>query len=365
MTHLASVPRRPVLLVILDGFGVNPSKINNAVAQARTPRLDEYFFRYPFTLLNASGAGVGLPQGQMGNSEVGHMTLGSGCVVRQDLVQIDDAIADGSFFDNRPLNDALSRALSRGRPIHLLGLVSDGGVHSHRSHLLALIELCRRRGVAPLVHVITDGRDTPPRSALHGLDELEGALLAARGRGATGSGRSYALDRERRWDRTERAWRALVRGEGRKAADARAAIETAYAAGETDEFIHPTVVGGYPGHEPDDVLVSFNFRKDRPRQIVASLADPVFEGFDRGEPRLADVTCMMEYERRLGLPYAFVPETPAVTLGRVLSDRGITQFHCAETEKYAHVTYFFNGGNQDLFPCLLYTSDAADDSVLV
>jgi 2,3-bisphosphoglycerate-independent phosphoglycerate mutase len=336
--------------VILDGVGVNPSKIYNAVAQARTPRLDEYFFRYPFTLLSASGTGVGLPEGQMGNSEVGHMTLGSGCVVRQDLVQIDEAIADGSFFDNGALNRAVDRALERGRPVHLMGLVSDGGVHSHRTHLLGLIELCRRRGAVPLLHMITDGRDTPPRSAMRGLAEVEEALARDGGRIVTLCGRYYAMDRDRRWDRTERAWRALVRGEGRKASSARLAIETAYAAGETDEFIHPTVIGSYRGLQADEVVISFNFRKDRPRQIVASLADPLFDGFDRGEPPLAQVTCMMEYERRLGLPYAFTPEAPAITLAKRLSQAGIGQFHCAETEKYAHVTFFFNGGSQDPLP---------------
>jgi 2,3-bisphosphoglycerate-independent phosphoglycerate mutase len=350
MTDQVGVPRHPVLLVILDGFGVNPSKINNAVAEAHTPRLDEYFFRYPFTLLNASGSQVGLPHGQMGNSEVGHMTLGGGCVVRQDLVLIDDAVADGSFSENAALNASLDKAIALGRPVHLLGLVSNGGVHSHQSHLLALIELCRSRGVVPWVHMIADGRDTPPKSALHGLDELEEALSLAGGRIVSVSGRFYAMDRDRRWERTERAWRAMVRGEGRKAGNARAAVETAYAAGESDEFIHPTLIGSYRGMEHGDPMISFNFRKDRPRQIVAALADPQFEGFDRGEPRLADMTCMMEYDRQLGLPYAFVPETPDVTLGRVISSRDIAQFHCAETEKYAHVTYFFNGGSQELLP---------------
>jgi len=350
MTDPVGVPRHPLLLVILDGFGVNPSKLNNAIAQAHTPRLDEYFFRYPFTILSASGSCVGLPEGQMGNSEVGHITLGSGCIIRQDLVLIDDAITDGSFFDNATLNDAITAALSKDRPVHLLGLVSDGGVHSHLNHLLALIELCRRRGATPLVHMITDGRDTPPRSAMHGMNELDAALDSAGGRIVTVSGRYYAMDRDHRWERTERAWRTIALGIGRKAGSARAAIETAYTAGEMDEFIHPSVVGSYPGLQPGDAVISFNFRKDRPRQIVAALADPHFDGFDRGEKGFVDVTCLMEYERRLGLPYAFVPESPAVTLGRVLSDAGIGQFHCAETEKYAHVTYFFNGGNQELMP---------------
>ena len=182
MKNQAGVPRHPVVLIILDGFGVNPSKINNAVAQARTPRLDEYFFRYPFTVLSASGTSVGLPEGQMGNSEVGHMTLGSGCVIRQDLVLIDDAIADGSFYSNVAFNSALDRAAAASRPVHLMGLVSEGGVHSHLSHLMALIDLCGRRGIKPLVHMITDGRDTAPKSAMQGLDDLERALYAAGGR---------------------------------------------------------------------------------------------------------------------------------------------------------------------------------------
>jgi len=344
----SGMPRSPVVLVILDGFGTNPSKLNNAIAAARTPRLDEYFFRYPFTMLNASGAGVGLPDGQMGNSEVGHMTLGSGCVVRQDLVLIDDAIADGSFYDNAALLETIDKARSLGRPVQLLGLVSNGGVHSHVRHLMALIELCRREGVAPLLHMITDGRDTAPKSALNDLAELEGALADAGGAFATVSGRYYSMDRDRRWDRTERAWRAIALGKGRAAPTARAAVNAAYAAGETDEFIHPSVIGGFQGIEAHDPLVLFNFRKDRPRQIAAALALSDFDGFDRGAAAMADVLCMMEYDAKAGLPFAFTPESPRVVLNRLLSARGIAQFHCAETEKYAHVTYFFNGGNQDL-----------------
>jgi 2,3-bisphosphoglycerate-independent phosphoglycerate mutase len=350
MTEHATISRHPVVLVILDGFGVNPSKINNAVAQARTPRLDEYFFRYSFSVLSASGAGVGLPEGQMGNSEVGHMTLGSGCVVRQDLVLIDDAIDDGSFFTNPTLMRAVQTAKSRGRPLHLLGLVSDGGVHSQLNHLLALIDLCARHQVIPWVHMITDGRDTPPRSALQYLPAMEEALSGAGGRVVTVSGRFYAMDRDRRWDRVERAWRAVVLGKGRKAPTARDAINLAYGAGEGDEFIHPSVIGGFGGLHDDDVLVSFNFRKDRPRQIVAALVSPEFAGFDRGDyPRL-DLSCMMDYDASLGLPYAFTPEAPGTTLSQVFGTSGISQFHCAETEKYAHVTYFFNGGSQDQVP---------------
>lgn len=350
MTEYAAISRRPVVLVILDGFGVNPSKINNAVAQARTPRLDEYFFRYSFSVLNASGAGVGLPEGQMGNSEVGHMTLGSGCVVRQDLVLIDDAVADGSFFTNPTLVAAVETAKSRGRPLHLLGLVSDGGVHSHLNHLLALIELCARHQVIPWVHMITDGRDTPPRSALQYLPALEEALSGAGGRVVSVAGRFYSMDRDRRWDRVERAWRAVVLGKGRKAPTARDAINLAYGAGEGDEFIHPSVIGGFGGLNDEDVLISFNFRKDRPRQIVEALVSPGFAGFDRGDyPRL-DLSCMMNYDPNLDLPYAFTPEAPAATLSQVFGTLGIPQFHCAETEKYAHVTYFFNGGSREQAP---------------
>jgi 2,3-bisphosphoglycerate-independent phosphoglycerate mutase len=334
-------------LVILDGVGINPSKIHNAVAEARTPRLDEYFFRYAFTQLNASGDGVGLPVGQMGNSEVGHMTLGSGSALRQDLVLIDDAIADGTFFDNGALLGAVKAAKAKHRPLQLVGLVSDGGVHSHTRHLLALIELCRREGVKPLLHIITDGRDTPPKSVLNGLGDVEDALNAAGGAVATVCGRYYAMDRDRRFERTERAWRAIALGKGRHAASARAAIDAAYAAGEGDEFIHPSVIADWKGLQPDDPMLLFNFRKDRPRQLAAALGLSQFDGFDRGQAPLCDLTCMMVYDRNFGFPHAFDPETPATTLNQVLSDQGIAQFHCAETEKYAHVTFFFNGGREE------------------
>jgi 2,3-bisphosphoglycerate-independent phosphoglycerate mutase len=350
MSPSTQAPRRPVILVVLDGVGVNPARLHNGLALAQTPRLDEYLFRYPMTLLDTSGGAVGLPEGQMGNSEVGHMTLGSGGVVRQDLVLIDDAIADGSFQSNCALNSALEQALARGRPVHLLGLVSDGGVHSHLRHLLALMELCRRRRVPPLVHMVCDGRDTAPRAALAYLPPLERALEEAGGAVVTVMGRWFAMDRDRRWERVERAWRAVVLGKGRPAASSRAAIEAGYARGEGDEFIAPTVLPGYTGIQAGDVVISFNFRKDRPRQMVAALARLDFDGFDRGDSPLAAVTCMMEYDTRLGLPYAFEPERPAVTLSQVIGAAGLCQLHCAETEKYAHVTHFFNGGSGDLAP---------------
>ncbi|WP_455212073.1 2,3-bisphosphoglycerate-independent phosphoglycerate mutase [Kaarinaea lacus] len=344
-THLA--PRRPVVLMILDGFGVNPSRVNNAVLQANTPNLDAYFSRYPHTTLSASGHAVGLPDGQMGNSEVGHLTLGCGSIVRQDLVKINDAIESGEFFNNRTLNRAIDIAASSGKPVHLMGLVSDGGVHSHNEHILALLKLCKARGAKPMLHMITDGRDTPPKSGIHYLEEIESAVIEAGGAVATIMGRYYAMDRDKRWERTELAWRAYVLGKGRNASSAHAAIESAYAMGETDEFIKPVVLSTHKPMQADDQVIFFNFRKDRPKQMVAALSLDDFTGFDRGDCPKPEITCMMRYDKAFPFPYAFEPEKPSVTLGQIISEAGLKQFHCAETEKYAHVTYFFNGGRAD------------------
>jgi 2,3-bisphosphoglycerate-independent phosphoglycerate mutase len=340
-----------VVLIILDGFGGNPSKANNAIAEADTPRFDEYFSRYGHTLIEASGRASGLPSGQMGNSEVGHITLGCGHLVRQDLVKIDDAIADGSFFDNEALCRAMQEARDQGGCVHLVGLVSDGGVHSHVNHLIALINHTDRFNVAPVLHMICDGRDTPPRSALEYLPAVERALEKSRGAIATVSGRYYAMDRDHRWDRTEKAWRALVRGGGLRAETARQAIEGAYARGENDEFITPTVLAAFRPVRPQDSVLFFNFRKDRPRQLVSALFQPDFEHFDRG-PDYVPVrpVCMTKYDQWYGLPYAFEREKPLVTLGQYLSEMNLKQFRCAETEKFAHVTYFFNGGRSDPYP---------------
>jgi 2,3-bisphosphoglycerate-independent phosphoglycerate mutase len=346
----SSVPRRPVLLVILDGFGVNPSPEHNAVAQANTPHLDAYFASHPHTLLKASGNAVGLPEGQMGNSEVGHLTIGCGSVVRQDLVAIHEAIHDGSFYSNAPLLAALDHARAKDRPVHLLGLVSDGGVHSHIDHLLALIESCRRQWVCPVLHMITDGRDTPPRSALGYLAPVEEALAEVGGRIASVSGRYYAMDRDNRWDRTELAWRCMVRAQGEQAATAHAAIEAAYAAELGDEFILPTVVDGGEPVLAGDSVIFFNFRKDRTRQLTSALFKPDFDAFERGDYTPVTVTCMTEYDEWFGLPFAFQHERPKTTLAEVISNLGLTQFHCAETEKYAHVTYFLNGGRGEALP---------------
>jgi len=349
MATITGVPRRPVILVILDGFGVNPSKQNNAVFEAPTPKLDEYFAHYPHTLLNASGQAVGLPDGQMGNSEVGHLSLGAGAIIRQDIVKINDAISSEEFFKNPALNNAIDTAKKANRPLHLIGLVSDGGVHSHTEHLYALLDACKRKSVKPLLHMITDGRDTAPTYALKALPELEAKLSAAGGSIASIIGRYYAMDRDNRWERTELAWRALILGKGQSALTAETAIKAAYAAGDTDEFIRPIILPAFQSMKQGDQVISFNFRKDRPRQIVAALGKSEFFGFDRGDAPIPDVTCMMPYNRADQLPYLFESERPGTTLGQVVSSLGLAQFHCAETEKYAHVTYFFNGGRAEAY----------------
>jgi len=352
-----SAPRRNTILIILDGFGVNPSKINNAVAEADTPRLDEYFSLYPHTVLDACGNAVGLPEGQMGNSEVGHMTLGCGSIIRQDLVRIDDAIENGEFYTNSALVSAIEDAKKAGRPMHLLGLVSDGGVHSHTNHLLALIEMCKRYEIKPVVHMITDGRDTAPKSAHQFIEKIAEPLEDAGGQIATVCGRYYAMDRDNRWDRVKVAWDLLIKGTGRAAKTAEEAIDLAYADDEGDEFIQPTLIEGGDLIQEDDNVIFFNFRNDRPRQLTAALTQNGFDHFDRGEFESAEVTCLTEYDPQLLLPIGFAPERPMVTLPQIISQAGIKQFHCSETEKYAHVTFFFNGGREEAF--------AGEDRVMV
>lgn len=344
-----SVPRRPTLLIILDGFGVNPSRINNAVQEANTPRLDEYFSRHSHTTLDACGSSVGLPDGQMGNSEVGHMTLGSGTVIRQDLVRINDEIESGEFFTNAALVAAVEDAAANERPVHLVGLASNGGVHSHINHLKALIKLCADYKVKPVVHMTTDGRDTAQMSALTFLAEIESALEDADGMIATVCGRYYSMDRDNRWERTELAWQAMVNGKGRQAETALYAIEAAYANDETDEFIEPTVLDGAELIASEDNVIFFNFRNDRSRQLTAALSQDHFDDFDTGDFSGALVTCLTEYDPEFLLPIGYAPERPQATVASVVSRAGYKQMHCAETEKYAHVTYFFNGGKKKPF----------------
>ena len=343
----AALPVPSVALVILDGWGLAPPGPGNAVSIADTPVFDELWATYPHTTLSASGRDVGLPDGQMGNSEVGHLNLGAGAIVKQDLTRIDDAVADGTFFENETLLAACdaARRAPRGR-LHLMGLVSDGGVHSGWEHLEALIELAAREGVPDLVvHAFTDGRDTLPRSSPGYLAELERWLRHA-GRIATVSGRYYAMDRDRRWERTKLAYDAIVYGRGVPAAGASEAVSASHEAGETDEFVRPTVIGGYDGVADGDVVVHFNFRPDRARQLVRALAEPGFHEFARGPDPAIELITLTEYQE--GWPYAvaFRPQVPAITLAEVLAERGERQLHVAETEKYAHVTYFFNGGRE-------------------
>jgi 2,3-bisphosphoglycerate-independent phosphoglycerate mutase len=291
---------------------------------------------------------VGLPDGQMGNSEVGHLNLGAGAVVQQDLTRIDDAVADGSFFDNRVLKAACAAARGgpRGR-LHLMGLVSDGGVHSGWEHIEACIELAAREGVADLVvHAFTDGRDTPPRAGAGYLAELERWLKHA-GRIGTVSGRYYAMDRDRRWDRVTRAYDAIVHAEGRHAPTAEAAVTESYERDETDEFIQPTVIGDYDGMADGDAVLHFNFRPDRARELTRALGEPEFDEFPRGVVPRIHLTTLTEYQKGWDYPVAFPPQVPQVTLAQVIASTGARQLHVAETEKYAHVTYFFNGGRED------------------
>lgn len=351
------VPRRKTILLILDGFGVNPSKKNNAVYEANTPNLDEYFSKYPHTTLQASGTSVGLPEGQMGNSEVGHLTIGCGTILRQDLVRIDDAISDGKFAENAVLRNAMLHAKKKNRPVHLLGLVSNGGVHSHVNHLCALIRMCKAEGVIPAMHIITDGRDTSPKSAIRFIRQLRETLKEAGGGIATMIGRFYAMDRDSRWDRTKLAWDLMVNGEGKPMSVAIDAIEASYADGLSDEFILPHIMEGAATIEPDDALIFFNFRNDRPRQLAEALGMDEFDHFDRKDYEPITVTCITEYDKKLLAPVAFRPERPGTNLSHTICLSGFKQLHCAETEKYAHVTFFFNGGRE--------TPYAGEDRVMI
>jgi len=340
---------RPVVLVVLDGWGAAPPGPGNAVSLARTPVFDRLTAGCPHGVLDASGPAVGLPPGQMGNSEVGHLNIGAGRVVYQDLTRITQAIADGSFFENRVLRQACAKAVGRGRRLHLMGLVSGGGVHSDLGHLKACLELARREKVRDVVvHAFLDGRDTPPQSAPEYLAEVQRSMdELGVGRYGVVSGRYYAMDRDTRWDRVKLAYDALVGGEGFFAVDAQAAVSAAYARGETDEFVRPTVVA--PERDSrvrdGDVCVFFNFRPDRARELTRAFSEKAFPEFDRGpHPPSVDFVTMTRYKKEFPLPVAFPPDHPEHVLADVLAEHGLRQLHIAETEKYAHVTFFFNGG---------------------
>jgi 2,3-bisphosphoglycerate-independent phosphoglycerate mutase len=342
-----ALPAPAVALVVLDGWGLAPPGPGNAVALARTPTFDELWRSYPHTELAASGEAVGLPEGQIGNSEVGHLNLGAGAVVLQDLTRIDRAVREGSLASNAVLREAFSDA----ERVHLLGLVSDGGVHSGFEHLRSLIALAAELGVPDLVlHAFTDGRDTLPQSGAGYLETVE-RWMADAGAGRVGSvvGRYYAMDRDRRWERIQRAYDLLVHGRAEhRAGSGPEAVRAAYERGETDEFIEPTLVGGEAQIRPrQDSVLAFNFRPDRMRELTRALAEPGFDQIDRrGAEAVARYATMTEYEEGWPYPVAFPPERPRVTLPAVLAARGLRQLHVAETEKYAHVTYFFGGGEE-------------------
>jgi len=316
-----------VVLVILDGWGCAPPGPGNAVSLARTPTFDRLWREFPHTTLKASGEAVGLPPGQMGNSEVGHLTIGSGRILFQDLMRVNKAIESGELFEN----EALRAAFERGDNVHLLGLVSHGGVHSHIDHVKALLRFAPEK---TWIHAFTDGRDVSPHSAVHDLTELPVDRIA------TVAGRYYAMDRDKRWDRTERALRAIVDGEGEHAADPIAAVQRSYDRDVTDEFIEPVVIEGRPRLDPArDTAIFFNFRPDRARQLSEKLAE-----------RGVDLTTMTRYREDFDFPVAFDEQTVPLVLAEVLAQRGLAQLHAAETEKYAHVTYFFDGGREEEFP---------------
>lgn len=348
--------QRLVVLVVLDGWGVNPRTQGNAILKAATPHMDSLAERYPLTTISISGLDVGLPEGQMGNSEVGHMHLGSGRVVYQDLTLIHRAIDDGTFFSNRVFLQAVRAAKKIGGRLHVMGLLGDGGVHSHQRHLEALIEIgCRERMESIFLHLFLDGRDTPPTSAEQFVRQLEAKIEACPSvRIATLSGRYYAMDRDKRWERTEKAYLALSEGAGVQAASALEAVGKSYQNNITDEFVLPTVIrGAFPeaAIRDGDAVVFFNFRADRARQLTRAFTEEGFREFPR-ERRIAvaSFVTMTEYDKTFQLPVAFPPRELANILGEVASRSGIRQLRIAETEKYAHVTYFFNGGQEKKFP---------------
>lgn len=351
MTSARTQP--PVALVVLDGWGLRAERDHNAIAVAKTPTYDELHARFPHSTLVASGEAVGLPAGQMGNSEVGHMNLGAGRIVYQDLTRIDASIRDGEFFANEALSAAMAHCRDGRQALHLIGLVSDGGVHSHQRHLHALIDMAARQRVTRLfVHALTDGRDTSPRAGLDYVSDLERTMARhGTGRIATVGGRYFGMDRDRRWERIDRVYQAIVAGVGRTAASASRLIEQSYADDVTDEFIEPGVVvdsNGTPiGQLADnDSVIVFNFRADRARQLTSALAFETFDGFERPARPRPLMTTLTEYSAEYGLPVAFAPQAFSGSLAEILPAHRRTNLRLAETEKYAHVTYFFNCGEE-------------------
>lgn len=344
---------KPCILIILDGWGLNPSMIGNAVAQANLPFLSKLTEKYPHTQLQCSGEAVGLPDGVMGNSEVGHLNIGAGRVVYQDLLRIDKAIQDKSFFKNKEITNAISKAKENKSNLHIMGLVSDGGVHSQMTHLFALLELAKQKKHNKIhIHAILDGRDTPPDSGVNFIKRLQDIINKLNvGSISSICGRFFAMDRDTRWDRTQKAYQLYTQSQGLKESDPVQAVKNAYARGETDEFVQPIIINPDGTITDDDCIIFFNFRADRARQITRAFTDPEFNSFNRDLcPRIANYVCMTSYDENFKLPLAFPPQHLEGLLGEVISKQGLSQLRIAETEKYAHVTYFFNGGEEKPFP---------------
>ena len=348
---------RPVILIVLDGWGINPQKEGNAQLLAKTPFISKIFKEYPHTELETSGLSVGLPKGQMGNSEVGHLTMGAGRIVYQELTRIDREIGTGEFFKNKTLLDAMAAIKKANGALHLMGLVSDGGVHSHINHLFTLLDMAKQNGLKKVfIHAFLDGRDTSPTSGKGYIEQLQAHLdKTGIGRIATISGRYYAMDRDNRWERVEKAYKALALGEGRLSANPVEAVLSAYEKGETDEFVMPAVI--MRNNEPvavikdGDGIIFFNFRADRARELTRAFTQEGFKGFNRGNKlKLCSYVCLTEYDGTFNLPIAFPQQTLKNILGEVLCKNKIKQLRISETEKYAHVTFFFNGGIEKPFP---------------
>lgn len=345
--------KKPIALLIMDGYGLSERVEGNAIKAAKTPRLDSFFADYPNTVLYASGLAVGLPDGQMGNSEVGHTNIGAGRVVYQMLVKISKDIDDGVFFSNKALLGAMENCKKHDSALHLFGLLSDGGVHSHIKHLIGLVDMARKNDVKKVyIHAFLDGRDVSPTSGVDFMKTLVGELdRIGLGKVATVCGRYYAMDRDFAWDRVEKAYNAMVCGEGVSASDPVAAIKASYADGVTDEFMLPTAIDPEGMIGENDSIISFNFRPDRARQITRTFADPAFDGFERKKGYFKNhFVCMTQYDALMpNVSVAYPPEELKMTFGEYISKKGLTQLRIAETQKYAHVTFFFNGGEEKQF----------------
>jgi 2,3-bisphosphoglycerate-independent phosphoglycerate mutase len=342
---------KPVVLLILDGWGHREEREDNAILAAKTPVWDRLWSQHPHTLIHTSGAEVGLPGGQMGNSEVGHLNLGAGRVVYQELTRVSRSVRTGSFFDNRTLTEAVDTAIAEKSTVHIFGLLSPGGVHSQEEHILAMVRLAVERGCRKVqVHAFLDGRDTPPKSAapsIAALEDLIGELGA--GRIASVSGRFYAMDRDNRWDRVQQVYDLMTLGEAEyQTATAMQALDQAYERGEADEFVKPTLIGKAEPIQDGDVVVFMNFRADRARQLTRTFIEPNFNEFERrARPRLASFVSLTEYNKDFDIPVAFPPERLNNVFGEYIAKLGLRQLRLAETEKYAHVTFFFNGGREE------------------